>query len=144
MKKVFMMLAIMATTICFTGCSDDDSASNTNQITGTIEGKWYPQGGTINGGEFEPYDGNDCATSKDYQEFIEGQVKFVGYNAACEISESVSSAYTLEGNVLTVENDFFGDMVFTVETLTADKLVLKSTYNDPSGMITEVSHFSRN
>lgn len=143
MKKVFMMLVVTIAVISFTGCSDDDSAANPNQITGTIEGKWYPQGGTINGGEFEAYE-NECATSKDYQEFIAGQVKFVGYDASCEVGESNASAYTLEGNVLTVEDDFFGDMVFTIESLTAEKLILKSTYNDPSGMITEVAHFSRN
>lgn len=143
MKKL-LMLAVLAA--AFTACLDDDAVSEINHlpVEQAILGKWYPQGGTVNGGSFTPYEDNDCTTLKDYQEFVNNTVKFVGYNEACENDETSVSAYNINGNTLVVEDEFFGDQEFTITSLTAQQLILTSTGNTPDGVQTVAAYFSRN
>ena len=136
----------------FVSCTDeDDDVVITNQMeinNSTISGKWYMKGGTINGGAFDNY-AHDCSTNKDYQDFKQnGELDFVGYNSSCAISDTETSLWSLSGNTLTVSSlpgaTIPYSYVYQVQSVTSEELVLKQTYNDPSGQIVEVSHYTRN
>ena len=136
----------------FVSCTDeDDDVVITNQMeinNSTISGKWYMKGGTINGGAFENYV-HDCSTNKDYQEFKQnGELDFVGHNSSCTISEVHTSLWSLSGNTLTVSSlpgaTIPHSYVYQILSVTSEELVLKQTYNDPSGQIVEVSRYTRN
>lgn len=146
MKKLLLKLFLITIALITVSCSDDDAPVTNQSIEEAILGKWYPNGGTINGGEFIEYTGDDCQEYGDYQEFTaEGQLLFVGYNEQCEVSETNSSAYTISGNKLTVEGiNGLSDMDYTILTLTSQQLILESTYNTPEGTVTEVAYFGRN
>lgn len=53
MKKLLLNLFLITIALITVSCSNDDDAPVTSQsIEQAILGKWYPNGGTINGGEF--------------------------------------------------------------------------------------------
>jgi hypothetical protein len=148
MKNTFLSL-VLAAMLSGTAisCSDDDGTSGIDHanVSESILGRWYIAGGTINGGPFEAYNGNDCETARDYQEFTSaGTLKFVGYNEQCVVDEQNATPYSIAGNILTVESEIFGDMVYTIESLTSQQLLLKSTNNTPDGVETEVMYWTRN
>ena len=139
--------------LLFVGCTDKDDnlvqSSNLEINNSTISGKWYIKGSTINGGAFQNY-AHDCSTKRDYQDFHQnGELDFVGYNSSCAISGVETSLWSLSsGNVLNV-NSLPGAAipyayVYVIQSLTSEELVLKQTYNDPSGQVIEVSYYTRN
>ncbi len=150
--KVKCILPILFVFFLFVSCTDeDDKMVLTNQLeinNSTISGKWFIKGGTINGGAFENYV-HDCLTNRDYQNFdLNAELDFVGFNSSCVNSDSETSLWNLSGKTLTVSS--LSDVtvpysyVYEVQVLTSEELVLKQTYNDPSGQVVEVSHYTRN
>lgn len=136
----------------FVSCTDEDDdlvITNPFEInSANISGKWYLKGGTTNGGAFQNHV-HDCSTNRDYQYFdLNGELDFVGYDSSCTISDSGTSLWSLSGNTLTVSSlpgiGIPYSYVYVVQTLTSEELVLKQTYNDPSGQVIEISHFTRN
>lgn len=136
----------------FVSCTDeDDDMVLTNQLeinNSTISGKWYMKGGTINGGAFENYI-HDCPTNKDYQDLRQnGEIDFVGFDSSCANTGIETGLWSLSGNILNVNNlpgaTIPYSHVYEILSLTSEELVLKSTYNDPSGQVVEVSHYTRN
>lgn len=144
MKKY--ILAIIGILI-LGACSSDDNGSqviNPNNLLG----KWYLKGGTVNGGAFENYN-HQCATSKDYQEFFaNGVLDFVGYDVECEVIDTDSSQWELNGNVLTVSSTEFDPMIYSyeyiVESITSEELRLRETVETPEGAETHVIYATRN
>lgn len=144
MKKVILFL--LFTVILFSCNSNDDEGSTTSEPT--ILGKWYIKGGTSNGGEFQNYN-HDCETSKDFQEFFEnGEFTFNGFNAQCTLSDTQTSIWTLNGNILTVASPPQGPMIYqytyVIESLTNEELKLKQTVNEPEGVFVYITTFTRN
>lgn len=143
MKKVILFL--LFTGILFSCNSNDDEGSITSEPT--IIGKWYIKGGTSNGGEFQNYN-HDCSTSKDFQEFFEnGELTFNGYNAQCTLSDTQTSIWTLNGNILTVASPPQDPMIYqytyVIESLTNEELKLKQTVNEPEGVVVYITTFTR-
>ncbi|MBN8566177.1 MAG: lipocalin family protein [Flavobacteriales bacterium] len=144
MKKVILFL--LFTGILFSCNSNDDEGSITSEPT--ILGKWYIKGGTSNGGEFQNYN-HDCSTSKDFQEFFEnGEFTFNGFNAQCTLSDTQTSIWTLNGNILTVASPPQDPMIYqytyVIESLTNEELKLKQTVNEPEGVFVYITTFTRN
>ena len=144
MKKYILGII---TLLILGACSSDDNGSQVINWNNLL-GKWYLKGGTINGGAFENYN-HDCATSKDYQEFLaNGNVDFVGYDVECEVNDKSSSQWSLEGNVLTISSPEFDPMVYSyeyiVESLTSNELRLKETVELPNGSETRIIYLTRN
>jgi hypothetical protein len=138
MKKLILFLVFAGLT---TSCNSDDNES------ATITGKWYIKGGTLNGGEFQNYN-HDCETKKDFQEFFEnGELTFNGFNSQCTLSDTQTSIWDLNGNILTVSSPPQDPMIYeynyVVESLTNDELILKQTVNDPEGIVVYRSTFTR-
>lgn len=147
MKKLLAKM-LMLPLVFFTvvSCSDSENPDNVDHIdieTGIL-GKWFIQGGTINDGAFEAYS-HSCEGTKDFQEFFSnGTINFTGYGADCQVNDTSNSTYSIEGNILTITDEVFGDLEYVIESLTQDTLILKSEYNSPEGEITERAYFSRN
>jgi len=150
--KVKCILPILFFFFLFVSCTDeDDDMVLTNQLeinNSAISGKWYMKGGTINGGVFENYV-HDCATNRDYQDLRQnGEIDFVGFDSSCANTGIETGLWSLSGNILTVNNlpgaPIPHSYVYEILSLSSEELVLKQTYNDPSGQVVEVSHFTRN
>lgn len=143
MKKYFFGLIAL---FILGACNSDDNGSQA--ITkNNLYGKWYLKGGTTNGGAFENYE-HECTTSKDYQEFFaDGTLDFVGYGSNCEVNDTDSSNWALNGNILTISNTNFDPRVYSynyiVENITAEELRLKITENTPEGIETNVIYLTR-
>lgn len=138
--------------LLFVSCTDeDDDMVLANQLeinNSAISGKWFMKGGTINGGVFENYV-HDCATNRDYQDLRQnGEIDFVGFDSSCTNTGIETGLWSLSGNILTVNNlpgaPIPHSYVYEILSLSSEELVLKQTYNDPSGPVVEVSHFTRN
>jgi len=146
MKKLLYLFSAVA--LMLTSCSSDDDA-NTNTINSqNLIGKWYIKGGTINNGQFENYD-HECASKRDFQEFFSnGEVTFNGYNTSCILSDTETSLWVLNGTTLTISNTNFDPMIYEyeyfIESLTSNELILKETVNEPDGMVTYRTIFTRN
>lgn len=102
----------------------------------------------MDNGSFENYN-HDCSTSKDFQEFFANQeLKFNGYNSSCELNDTETSNWALNGNTLTVSNQHFDPMlyeyVYTIESLTSEELILKQTVNEPEGTFIYRTTYTRN
>lgn len=152
--KVKCILPILFVFFLFVSCTDEDDdlvIPTTNQMeinNSTISGKWYMKGGTINGGAFENYV-HDCPTNRDYQNFdLNGEIDFVGFDSSCANTGIETGLWSLSGNILTVNNlpgaTIPYSYVYEILSLSSEELVLKQTYNDPSGQVVAVSHFTRN
>lgn len=144
MKKIILFLIIAG--LAQSCNTNDDEGSAISEAS--ILGKWFIKGGTSNGGEFQNYN-HDCETSRDFQEFFENaELTFNGYNAACELSDTETSIWELNGNILTVSSPPFDPMIYEytyfVESLTNEELKLKQTVNTPEGTVVYVSTFTRN
>ncbi len=139
MKKIILFLIFIGLT---SSCNSDD------QDSATIIGKWYIKGEVSNGGEFQNYD-HDCETSRDFQEFFaNGELTFNGFNAECALSDTQTSVWEMNGNVLTVSNTPFDPMIYqytyVIESLTNEELKLKQTVNEPEGIVVYVTTYTRN
>ncbi len=139
MKKIILFLIFIGLT---SSCNSDD------QDSATIIGKWYIKGGVSNGGEFQNYN-HDCETSKDFQEFFtNGELTFNGFNSQCTLSDTQTSVWEMNGNVLTVSNTPFDPMIYqytyVIESLTNEELKLKQTVNEPEGIVVYVTTYTRN
>ena len=150
--KVKDILPILFIFFLFVSCTDaDDDMVLTNQLeinNSTISGKWFIKGGTINGGAFENYV-HDCPTNRDYQDLRQnGEIDFVGFDSSCANTVIETGLWILSGNILTVSSlpdaTVPYSYVYEVQVLTSEELVLKQTYNDPSGQVVAVSHYTRN
>lgn len=144
MKKYILGLVLV---MFLSTCSSDDNGSRAINANNLI-GKWYLKGGTVNGGAFENYN-HDCATSKDYQEFFaNGNLDFVAYDIECEVNDTNSSEWSLNGNVLTVSSPEFDPMVYSyeyiVESISSEELRLRETVETPDGTETHVLYATRN
>lgn len=144
MKKIILILIFAGLTQSCNTSDDEGSAIS----EASILGKWYIKGGTSNGGEFQNYN-HDCETSRDFQEFFENaELTFNGHNSACELSDTETSIWDLNGNVLTVSSPPFDPMIYEytyfVESLTNEELKLKQTVNTPEGTVVYISTFTRN
>ena len=144
MKKYFFGVIAL---FILGACNSDDNGSQAITKNNLI-GKWYLKGGTTNGGAFENYE-HECGTLKDYQEFFaDGTLDFVGYGSNCEVNDTDSSNWDLNGNVLTISNLDQDPMTFSydfiVESITAEELRLKITENTPEGIETNVIYMTRN
>lgn len=133
--------------LIFGACSSDDNGSQ-GITENNLLGKWYLKGGNVNGGAFEDYN-HDCTTSKDYQEFFaNGVLDFVGHDVECEVDDTDSSQWNLDGNILTISSLEFDPFVYSyeyiVESLTSSELRLKETVEMPSGTETRLIYLSRN
>lgn len=145
MKKLLYLFSAVALTL--TSCSSDDG----NGVTITSQdllGKWYIKGGTVNNGSFENYN-HDCATSRDFQEFFANQeIKFNGYNSSCELNDVETSNWILNGNTLTITNQYFDPMiyeyVYNIEKLTSEELIVKQSVNEPEGTLIYRTTYTRN
>ena len=144
MRKYFLGLTLV---LFLVACSSDDNGSQAINQNNLI-GKWYLKGGTVNGGAFENYN-HDCTASKDYQEFLEnGNLEFVGYDVECEVDDTDSSLWRLEGNVLTISSPEFDPMNYSydyiIESITSEELRLKETVEIPGGTETRIIYLTRN
>ena len=111
-------------------CSSDNSDSSV-VTTQRLLGKWYIKGGTVNNGTFENYV-HACAEFKDFQEFLSiGKLTFNGYNVGCDLADTDTSNWVLNGNILTVssesDNQATYQYIYTVEYLTESELLLQQT-----------------
>lgn len=144
MRKYILGMAVL---LILAACGSDDNGSTViNQ--GSLIGKWYLKGGTVNGGAFENYN-HQCATSKDSQEFFaNGNLAFVGYDAECEVSDTDASRWSVDGNVLTISNEELDPWVYSyeyiIESLTSEELRLKETVETPDGTETRIIYLTRN
>lgn len=139
MKKIVLFLIFIGLT---SSCNSDD------QDSATIIGKWYIKGGVSNEGEFQNYN-HDCETSKDFQEFFTNrEFTFNGFNSQCTLSDTQTSVWEMNGNVLTVSNTPFDPMIYqytyVIESLTNEELKLKQTVNEPEGIVVYVTTYTRN
>lgn len=141
MKKLILGLSVAMFSLA--ACSDDDNEMNDvthAPIAEAILGKWYPAGYSVNDSGIIPYPGDDCENFGDYQEFLStGILNFVGYGADCEVNETNSDPYTIDGNTLIVD----GTNQFNIQSLTSQQLVLQRNVNTPDGMENTVTYFSR-
>ena len=143
MKKVIILVLIVLSAAC---TSDDDNnglAINSQNLLG----KWYIKGGTYDNGPFENYN-HECATNKNFQEFFDnGELTFNGYNSACEISDTQTSLWVLNGNLLTVSNTNFDpiiyEIIYSIEELTSEELIVKQTVIEPEGTFVVKTTFTR-
>jgi hypothetical protein len=144
-KKIFLFISVISLSLLSCSSDNGDGAVITSQ---NLLGKWYIKGGTVDNGTFENYDHN-CSTSRDFQEFFANQeIKFNGYNAACELDQIETSDWILNGNTLTVSNQNFDPMiyeyVYIVESFTTNELILKQTVNEPEGIFIYRATYTRN
>jgi hypothetical protein len=89
-----------------------------------------------------------CSHCKDFQEiFDNGELTFNGYNSACEISDTQTSLWVLNGNLLTVSNTNFDPMIYEyiyiIEELTSEELIVKQTVIEPEGTFVVKTTFTR-
>lgn len=142
-KYIFAIIGL----VILGACSSDDNGSQSINANNLL-GKWYLKGGTTNGGAFENYN-HECTTSKDYQEFFaNGNLDFIGYGSNCEVNDTDSSQWELNGNILTVSSPEFDPMIYSheyiVESITSEELRLKITEETPDGTETRVIYLTRN
>lgn len=144
MKRYFLGVILV---MLLGACSSDDNGSQAINPSDLV-GKWFLKGGTTNGGVFQNYN-HECATSKDYQElFANGNLNFIGHGSNCEVNDTESSVWELNGNILTVSNPEFDPMIYSydyiVESITSEELRLKETVETPDGTETHVLYMTRN
>lgn len=144
MKKYILIVTAL---LILVACGSDDNGSTVINQANLI-GKWYLKGGTVNGGAFENYS-HKCTSSKDFQEFFaNGNLSFVGYDVECEVSDTESSQWNLNGNILTVSSEEFDPIIhpyeYIIESLTSEELRLKETVEIPSGTETRIIYLTRN
>jgi len=134
MKKLLYLFLYVVLLSC---SSDSDSNGDLAINSRNLHGKWYIKGGTTDGGAFEDYF-HRCPSNRDYQEFLNnGKINFVGYNFECNQSNSNTSLWSLNGNVLIVKNLPTDAMIYQytyiIESLTSNELVTRQTVNEPDG-----------
>ncbi len=152
-SKIFLALSFFLILSC-TDNDDKEIETETGETqlvinNNNIAGKWYLKGASVNGGAFNNHQ-HDCSTNKDYQEFhLNGELDFTEYNSSCLISDTETSLWNLSnGSTLNVSSlpgaPFSYAYSYEIVSLTSEELILKQTYNDPSGQVVAISHYTRN
>ncbi len=121
-KLLMMLLGVMAFSVAFTACDDDDDDISKANIVG----KWLLKKSTTDGiVELPDY---DCPTKKGYVEFLsDGRIKDVYYNEECKAVTYTDTQWSLDGNTLTTQeknqkNSY--TYIYTVKTLTSESMIL--------------------
>ncbi len=139
-KLLMMLLGVMAFSVAFTACDDDDDVSKASVV-----GKWTLEKFEVNGVVDEEEEEGECKEKQDYVEFLaNGIFKDVYYNQDCK-AETEEDKWKYEGDklvLLFVESNgvvtYTYKGVYIVKTLTENSLVLeyyKSYKNDKEIMI---------
>lgn len=122
-KYLFLMIAMLAMVTVFTSCSDDDEENNA-AIPSELVGIWAEDP------EFNSDDNLiwEFTTSGD---FI---YRWYYYK---EIDESVAYSYTVKGNTMIASHES-AKALFTIKTLTSEKLVMYDNTNDETFSLTRI------
>lgn len=146
--RLFLLSFVFA---LFLGCSSDDNGSSELHLAvneHNLLGKWYPKATSVNGGEFQNYEHN-CSSQKDVKEFFSnGELSFSKYWTNCESLGTTPALWSLEGDILTIENSEFDPVMYyhpyKVISLTTEELTLRLVYDSPDGSVIEISKYTRN
>jgi hypothetical protein len=146
MRKTLYFFILL--TDFLSSCSSDNESNNIPINSQNLIGIWYIKGGTTNNGPFENYI-NECPSNKDFQKFLSnGEVTFNGYNSSCTLAAPETSLWLLNGSTLTISNTNFDPMIYSyeyeIERLTSGELILKEIVNEPEGIVTYRTTFTRN
>lgn len=127
MKKLkFLICTFLVAGFTLTSCSSDDD-SNSGSTSGNLVGKWIPTTieYTFNGEKVvEDYE-HEEGCNKDYTQFLSNGIsKSVSYFGSTCIMDEDTGNYTVNGNILTINNvDEEGE----TETIVAEIITLNST-----------------
>jgi hypothetical protein len=101
MKNIILYISILSLSLLSCNTDDEGGVAITSQ---NLLGKWYIKGGTVDNGSFENYS-HDCSTNRDFQEFFANhELKFNGYNTTCDLNDTQTSDWVLNGNTITVSS----------------------------------------
>ena len=126
MKKIITLFVLVAMSLSFSYCSDDDNDS-TAVTEANIAKKWYYVSYEVNG-QTIPYENSECA--RDYIKFISGGTFEEYLVMSCDplVAETVNGTWSLSGN--TISGTIFGETVTgTVSSLTATTLQITDTFD---------------
>lgn len=124
-KLLMMLLGVIALSIAFTSCNDDDDDKKVT-LESQLIGKWYWEKDIVNGTE-DINDEFECSTQKDYSEFLPaGKVMHKTYNEKCQEEILEGSSWKLESKTLTLIDFFESDEtdIFTIKNITENIIEL--------------------
>ena len=116
MKKIITLFVLVAMSLSFSYCSDDDNDS-TPVTEANIAKKWYYVSYEVNG-QTIPYENSECA--RDYIKFISGGTFEEYLVMSCDplVAETVNGTWSLSGNTITLTFEGDAPTSATISSLT--------------------------